>query len=80
MVDRIALSPNERAIIDTTANIVTIINIGGALKVFKEGEDNEIVTLEWGEMFSLGVSQGRFIIVNTSSGLNTIFIVRQFIL
>ncbi|MEM4863429.1 MAG: hypothetical protein QW706_09680 [Candidatus Nezhaarchaeales archaeon] len=80
MVDFIDLSPNESAVIDTTANIVSLISNVSKLEVYKEGEGDPMVILAWGEIYSLGVSQGRFIVRNTSSTNGRIYIVRQYIL
>lgn len=80
MIDLIELSPGESATIDTTANIVSVINLTRKLDVYKEGEGNVLVTLGWGEIFSLGVSQGRFIIINNGDITSRVYIVRQFIL
>lgn len=80
MVDFIHLDPNESAVVDTTANIVSLINVTNNLEVYKEGEQDVLVTLGWGEIFSLGVGQGRFIIKNTSSVHGRVYIVRQYIL
>ncbi|MEM1673081.1 MAG: hypothetical protein QXT86_13610 [Archaeoglobaceae archaeon] len=80
MIDMIEMSPGESAIIDTTANIVSIINLTTRLDVYKEGEGNVLIKLGWGEIFSLGVSQGRFIIINNGDITSRVYIVRQFIL
>lgn len=80
MVDYIELSVNESAVIDTTANIVSVINLCNELEVRKEGETENIVVLGLGEIYSLGVGQGRFIVKNTSLTSGRVYIVRQYIL
>lgn len=80
MVDYVELSQNESVVVDTTANIVSLINITDSLEVYKEGEQEPLVVLGWGEIFSLGVGQGRFIVRNTSLTPSRVYIVRQYIL
>lgn len=80
MVDYIELSSDESAVIDTTANIVSVINLTDNLEVYKEGEQNAFVVLGWGEIYSLGVGQGRFIVKNASLTSARVYIVRQYIL
>lgn len=77
MVDMMDLHENEVVIIDTTANIVSVISLVNGLEV-RDENDNVLTFLTWGETFTLGYNRGKFKLRANSGG--RIYIVRQFIL
>lgn len=80
MIDKIALSEFEEAIIDTTNNIATVVLIDvGAVNITNENNIS-IATLEESlESFTMPINTGVYRLKNTAMSPVRILVFRQFI-
>jgi hypothetical protein len=80
MIDRIALSPWETVLLDTTNNTVTIVLLANGNISIRDDKDRVYAYLQGQyEMYTLAIGTGIYSAVNEGSGTVNILIVREFI-
>jgi hypothetical protein len=80
MIDRVALSPWETVLLDTTNNTVSIVLLASGNISIRDYNDRVYAYLQSQyEIYTLSINTGIYSAVNEGSGTVNILIVREFI-
>ena len=80
MVDRVALSPSENVLLDTTNNTITVVLCTTGNVEIRNDNDRVYASLQAPfELYTLAINTGLYYAVNVGTGICTILIIREFI-
>jgi len=80
MIDRVALSPSETVLLDTTNNTVTIVLLASGNISIRDNKDRVYAYLQRQyEMYTLAINTGIYSAANEGTDSVNILIVREFI-
>ncbi len=78
MIDRLEMIADEKVVVDTTSNTVTILVTAGVLQVLNADETQTLATLGQWEIYTLPIQSGKYVLKAGSEGASA-YLFRVFV-